>query len=503
MSPEKISNRPLYILLAMFALLLVAAELAAWGLQEAGLLTDETRLQDALIKRHEKYLYTLHPGVHTNFKYRRKHFDVPVDINALGFRDPHMQREKKPGRFRIAALGDSTCFGWEVLEEDTYPRQLERLLNQNRKPDRGAVEVLNFGVPGYTSFSGKQLLDDVVWDFKPDMVLVGYGFNDWKFRTNDASDEQRLLRAEDAKDKSFYIRAILGTREFMRKSRLLGALDHSLHYRMLKQTQPADYAMYRHKVMPQEYEANIEQMVRSAKDHQTPIVLLNTNFLNDYTREILERIAAREHVPYFDLRALFERTLAPQSDLEAWTQAQLHLLPAGPFDTGKASDGSTVVFRFYVPLKNAAAVEKSGFYLFGDRDELGAWKSGAVAMHDDGKNGDEVAGDRVWSASVEFKNPSTSQTLQYAALPFGPTIVRPLHQGPIAEFRSFIYFHHDAWAAIAQGPGYRTAVHLDGYTNLNPLLLAGTDFVHPNAAGYAVVARALVPLVRLEELRPR
>jgi lysophospholipase L1-like esterase len=72
-------------------------------------------------------------------------FDVTVSINRQRLR---ARREyaatPAAGTTRIAVLGDSMAFGWGAEDDDTYPAQLERLLDQ-----RGLrAEVINAGFPG-------------------------------------------------------------------------------------------------------------------------------------------------------------------------------------------------------------------------------------------------------------------------------------------------------------------------------------------------------------------
>ena len=51
---------------------------------------------------------------------------------------------KKPGVIRVGVFGDSHTFGAEVDKTETYPYQLQGLLNQ-RFPNK-KIEVLNFGI---------------------------------------------------------------------------------------------------------------------------------------------------------------------------------------------------------------------------------------------------------------------------------------------------------------------------------------------------------------------
>ena len=68
-------------------------------------------------------------------------------VNSAGFRDREFDRERRAGTVRIAALGDSVTFGYGVALEESFPKVLERILNETRP----GHEVLNFGVGGYNT----------------------------------------------------------------------------------------------------------------------------------------------------------------------------------------------------------------------------------------------------------------------------------------------------------------------------------------------------------------
>ena len=103
--------------------------------------------------------------------------EVEYRINAAGLRGPEVGEEKPPGVRRVAVLGDSIAFGYWVAEEDSFARQLERLLNAGR-PAGPRVEVLNFGVPGYNLEQELEVLRARVPAFAPDVVVVALCLND-------------------------------------------------------------------------------------------------------------------------------------------------------------------------------------------------------------------------------------------------------------------------------------------------------------------------------------
>jgi len=63
-----------------------------------------------------------------------------------------------------------------LQENESYPAQLEKLWNE-RNPER-PIEVLNLGYPGTNSFRIAENLDQVLSNFKPEVVLLTVGVND-------------------------------------------------------------------------------------------------------------------------------------------------------------------------------------------------------------------------------------------------------------------------------------------------------------------------------------
>ena len=83
--------------------------------------------------------------------------------------------------FTILCHGDSNVFGlWEAAEE-SYPGQLERILNERSSETR--FKVVNLGVPGMGSGHLLSVIEKELERIEPDLVLVTVGANDawhWK-----------------------------------------------------------------------------------------------------------------------------------------------------------------------------------------------------------------------------------------------------------------------------------------------------------------------------------
>lgn len=107
-------------------------------------------------------IWTLRPNVDLELRHHELDQDFSVHVSGVGFRGP------EPVAPRIACLGDSTTFGWGVSESQAWPSLLGEQLG---------VEVLNAGVPGYSSHQGLATLDRVL-ALNPDVVVLAYMIRD-------------------------------------------------------------------------------------------------------------------------------------------------------------------------------------------------------------------------------------------------------------------------------------------------------------------------------------
>lgn len=102
-------------------------------------------------------------------------YGVNVKINSDGLRDYEYTKGKPDGTYRIAFIGDSVTFGWGVPFNETTPKILEDMLNNNKNKK---YEVINFGIGNYNTKQELTLLKEKVLDYNPDMVILGYYIND-------------------------------------------------------------------------------------------------------------------------------------------------------------------------------------------------------------------------------------------------------------------------------------------------------------------------------------
>jgi len=96
--------------------------------------------------------------------------------NSQGFRDREYPKIKPPNTFRVAVLGDSIIWGHNIELQDTFAKQLERILNTQGRNQ--SFEVLNFGVSGYSTQQEVEFYREKAKAYDPDMIIIGYCLND-------------------------------------------------------------------------------------------------------------------------------------------------------------------------------------------------------------------------------------------------------------------------------------------------------------------------------------
>jgi lysophospholipase L1-like esterase len=193
-----------------------------------------------------KLLWRLRPGpVHP--------FGGP--INSHGWRGPPVG-DRQSGRIRIVCLGDSRTFGTFIKYRDLWTVRLAKeLIRRIGRP----VEVINAGTPGYSSYQGWMLLQEIVSDLQPDAVTWYFGMNDLALTTSKPDHLQTVPP-----------RWIRQTTRLLRKSRAYQLLEQLIHpSRPVVQLQEPIPRVPLHR-----FRANLEACLKLCQDRQIPVVLL-------------------------------------------------------------------------------------------------------------------------------------------------------------------------------------------------------------------------------------
>ena len=149
-----------------------------------------------------------------NYLYLLPEEKVIVKTNSHGFRDVEFAFSDFEAGPRILVLGDSFMEGYSVNFEETFHRQLTKML-----AERGVTaDSLNFGVGGYGTLQEYLLFMREGRHYKPDIVLLGfYPGND--FRNNLFALEKAAIGSNSNKvlSRPFLLK---NSDDFMRLSRV-------------------------------------------------------------------------------------------------------------------------------------------------------------------------------------------------------------------------------------------------------------------------------------------
>jgi len=114
--------------------------------------------------------WVLDSGVGRIYRDDRPEFSFEVRTNREGVRDIEHPIDKPEGEYRIVALGDSFTMGIGAEFEDSWPRVLQRRLQENGGAER--IRVLCGGVSASDPVFAYQLLRRRLLKYGPDLVIL-------------------------------------------------------------------------------------------------------------------------------------------------------------------------------------------------------------------------------------------------------------------------------------------------------------------------------------------
>jgi lysophospholipase L1-like esterase len=412
-----------------------------------------------------------------------------VSLNSRGFRGPEFTKEKQPGVVRILCLGDSWTFGANVDDAAAWPRRLEARLAEEYGPAR--FEVLNLGVMGYSSFQGLELLRRTGMELDPDLVLIGFGMNDgsvggWRDRdhfgrpaarpgaiSRGLGNIQSIALVRYTSTRLRYRHWSIG--DYMKRVvRVIGTPDEA--WLGVAGSQFADYDKLEPytRVSPADYEQNVREMVSLARSRDARVILLYNSLWDTPYRDALQRISSAKGVPLVDSQALIAQARAA---IEEQLERKLDLRPAEHVAASDSADVE-VVFRVYAGERPVT----KAIYISGTHPALGDAAPNRVATYDDGTHGDQRAGDHVWSYAVPMK---IGTAVVYVYTNSG-------EQGrwegmDVPDLRRVT-----VTAPNAAGRLYRP---IESFGQL----YLQADGLHTNAAGYQLIADALIDAMRRDQ----
>jgi lysophospholipase L1-like esterase len=177
-------------------------------------------------------------------------------------------------------LGDSCTFGIPVNDGESFPAQCQALVP--------GLRAVNAGVPGYTAFQGRLLLEKLAPRLRPDVVVMAFWVNGrtvWDHLSD--LEHHELLAAERA-----------------------GELSRHRLTRLLRRVQPGD----RPRLTEEEFAGEIRALIRLAHDVEAkPVVAVwptapQMEGADPHPRQaLLLRIAAEQKTPAVELAPAFRR----------------------------------------------------------------------------------------------------------------------------------------------------------------------------------------------------
>lgn len=248
----------------------------------------------------EALFWRLRPGVSVAGKNYlvprapRERLPFTVTVNEHGFRGPAPAAKKPPGALRVVAVGNSSTFGWGVNDGETYPARLQELLRGRVAGRR--VEVMNAGVPGYSSFQGTRLLAESVLPLAPDCVVLSFGFNDSR-RAATTDSAFAAARARPLARAARLAGQLVLYRTLERAIRRAGAGGGGADGRL----SPAAADRREVRVPVGEFDARMREMLRMVRAAGARPILLAMVIPPEY-RDALARLASEEGAPLLETR---------------------------------------------------------------------------------------------------------------------------------------------------------------------------------------------------------
>ncbi len=190
------------------------------------------------------------------------------EANSLGLRDEEIPVEKPEGEIRLLTIGDSTVLGFGVEAGRTFSQLLEKNL---REKTRARVQVVNAGIPGYTSCQSLLYLERRGLRLDPSVVIVETNFND-----------RRAVFPDGAPDSGSHFRSTyrkIRRREFLNRSTAYGIFQNLLL--SAGDVLSRGYADYRRipldappRVSLSAYEANMRDIVRLSREAGASVIFV-------------------------------------------------------------------------------------------------------------------------------------------------------------------------------------------------------------------------------------
>lgn len=244
---------------------------------------------------------------------------APLD----GIMDREHPPERRPGTWRILFLGHSQLLSigpQRYAGPATYPKVLQD--SGARGPAGEALECLNAGISGYSSWQGLLLLRQLAPRYRPDAVVLSFSYHD----ANNAFSTDEEIMTDDPR--------VHAARAFLYRSKVY-LLVRRLILKGRAAWNDAESALARtRRVTPEQYERNLRAMARLAREQGFRLAVLSEpthtppiGKNSEQHREIARRVCGEEGLPFLDVRADFDALSQEQRDADF--DDDIHMSVAG------------------------------------------------------------------------------------------------------------------------------------------------------------------------------
>ena len=293
-------------------------------------------------------------GIRWYFKLRPGAYAPPepytygeLHINSLGFRGPEFDPENRDGRRRIFCIGESSTFGAESPDDQTWPARLEYHLQQQGLAD---AEVINSGFMSAESQNYLNLAKQELLGYRPSLFVLYSGVNDLNVQRNyDAKPAQQGLYAVHTMLKD-------------RWSMLYTLLFETLYVRA-KQSALPKYVYRRGAV--EEYTRHLEELIGLAQAHGVRLLVVRqlihappelrmdeTATMDELEARLKQSSHDRFQVRYADYVELYRMNQLMASARETCRRHGIQMLDVRP-EFAQALRGPDQLFLDYVHLTPA------------------------------------------------------------------------------------------------------------------------------------------------------